>query len=524
MPSNNIPIYSVSEISLNVKKTIEESFSHVRIRGEVSTLKKASSGHVYLSLKDEKAVINSIIWKGVASKIPFSMEEGLEIIAQGKLSSYPGRSNYQLIIESAEIAGEGALLKLLEDRKRKLQKEGLFDPQHKKPLPYLPKVIGLVTSPTGAVLHDIIHRISARFGVRLILNPVAVQGDGASSQIARAISQFDSLPFKDIPKPDLLIVARGGGSLEDLWCFNEEEVARAVFKCSIPIISAVGHETDTTLIDYVSDLRTPTPTGAAEMAVPVKNDLMANILDISARLERSKGVYFKHKHDNIINLKRALKSPKDIIENNSQKLDDRVERFELSVKEFLNKRSQYVENLKAKLISPQSTIAIETAKLNEKANRLEQSSKQLINNHRQNVISIANQIISPKNILGSSQNKLDYAMKTLEFTTKNILDNKKKNIEPLARLLETLSYENTLKRGFTITLNDHDEVVTSADNLSENFKVKFHDGEIYANRIKKSVDTQRENLTDQQLTSKKAKSTQVKNIKSKSEEQEPRLF
>ena len=270
-PASNQPDLTVSELAASLKRTIETNFDRVRVRGELGRVTIARSGHMYADIKDDKAVLNSVMWKGQVDKLPFRPEEGLEVIAEGKLSIYAGRSNYQLIATSMRPAGAGALMQLLEERKKKLAAEGLFDPQHKKPLPFLPNTIGVVTSPTGAVIRDILHRVADRFPVRVILWPALVQGDLAAGQIEAGIRGFNAL--RDADRPDVLIVGRGGGSIEDLWPFNEEAVVRAAFESDIPLISAVGHETDTTLIDYVSDARAPTPTGAAEIAVPVRADL-----------------------------------------------------------------------------------------------------------------------------------------------------------------------------------------------------------------------------------------------------------
>ena len=254
---SNVPELSVSELAFSLKRTLEESFGHVRVRGELTGLKLAASGHLYGDIKDEDAVVNIVCWKGVMSKLGIKPEDGLEVICTGKVSSYPKSSRYQIIIESMELAGEGALLKMLEDRKKKLAAEGLFAAERKSPLPFLPQVIGVVTSPTGAVIRDIIHRLNDRFPRHVLVWPVPVQGDGSAEKIAAAIDGFSNMPKTGgtMPRPDLLIVARGGGSLEDLMAFNEEVVVRAAANCTIPLISAVGHETDTTLIDYASDLR-----------------------------------------------------------------------------------------------------------------------------------------------------------------------------------------------------------------------------------------------------------------------------
>ena len=286
-PGDNAAPVSVSQLSNALKRMVEQGFGHVRVRGEISGFKRAASGHLYLALKDADAVIDGVMWKGNAAQVPFRPEDGLDVIATGKLTTYPGRSKYQIVIDSLELAGEGALLALLEKTKARLAAEGLFDAERKRALPRMPRIIGVVTSPTGAVIRDILHRLEDRFPTRVIVWPVLVQGNGAAAQIAAAIRGFDALPADGpIPRPDLVIVARGGGSIEDLWAFNEEVVVRAVADCRIPLISAVGHETDTTLIDFVSDRRAPTPTAAAEMAVPVRAELVATIADLAGRAAR----------------------------------------------------------------------------------------------------------------------------------------------------------------------------------------------------------------------------------------------
>ena len=270
-----LPEFTVSEISFEIKRFVETNFSKVRVRGEIFGCKRADSGHYYLSLKDENAVLSAVVWKGVAMRLPLKPEDGLEVVATGKITTFSGKSSYQLVIEQMEVAGTGALLKLLEERKQKFAAEGLFDAAHKQKIPYLPQTIGVVTSASGAVIRDIIHRIRDRFPRHILLWPTPVQGEGAAEKIAAAIAGFNALPEKGpVPRPDVLIVARGGGSLEDLWPFNEEVVIRAVYASKIPLISAVGHETDTMLIDYVSDLRAPTPIGAAEYALWVHGELV----------------------------------------------------------------------------------------------------------------------------------------------------------------------------------------------------------------------------------------------------------
>jgi exodeoxyribonuclease VII large subunit len=288
VPGDNAAPLSVSEISGRLKRAVEERFGFVRVRGELSGVKRAASGHLYLCLKDESARLDGVMWRGQAGNLPFRVEDGIEVIASGKLTTYPGRSNYQIVIDRMEIAGEGALLALLAKTKARLEAEGLFDAKRKRPIPFLPDVIGVVTSPTGAVIRDILHRLSDRFACRVVVWPVLVQGQGAAEQVAAAVNGFSRLGHGGrVPRPDLVIVARGGGSIEDLWAFNEEAVVRAIAGSSIPVISAVGHETDTTLADHAADLRAPTPTAAAELAVPVRGELLNQVAELGLRKRRA---------------------------------------------------------------------------------------------------------------------------------------------------------------------------------------------------------------------------------------------
>src|SRR5437868_4098356 len=283
-PRPNLPEYTVSELSMALKRRIEESFSYVRVRGEISGFKRHSSGHCYLALKDADAVLDAVCWRGTALRLTLKPEDGMEVVCTGRLTTFPGRSKYQLVLETMELAGVGALLKLLEDRKQRLAGEGLFAAERKRQLPFLPSVIGVVTSPTGAVIRDILHRLADRFPRHVLIWPVAVQGESAAAQVAAAIAGFNTIGTGGpIPRPDLLIVARGGGSLEDLMPFNEEIVVRAAAESTIPLISAVGHETDITLIDFAADKRAPTPTAAAEMAVPVRSELFVEVQGLARR-------------------------------------------------------------------------------------------------------------------------------------------------------------------------------------------------------------------------------------------------
>lgn len=335
--------FSVSEISFEIKRFVETTFNKIRVKGEIFGAKRADSGHWYLSLKDENAVLSSVIWKGVASHLSFKPEDGLEVIATGKITTFAGKSSYQLVIEQLEIAGEGALLKLLEERKKKFAEEGLFDQRFKQKIPYLPESIGVITSASGAVIRDIIHRIRDRFPTPILLWPTPVQGNGAAEKIASAIAGFNSLPENGIRRPDVLIIARGGGSLEDLWAFNEEVVIRAVFDSKIPIISAVGHETDTMLIDYVSDLRAPTPTGAAEYAVPVKAELMAQLSNLQARLLSGAVRFIEERRNQLGGLSRGIPNLTQILSEIQQRFDDRIERLQLAFKNLLSNKQTHIE-------------------------------------------------------------------------------------------------------------------------------------------------------------------------------------
>ncbi len=328
IPGDNSPALSVSELSGALKRAVERDFGHVRVRGEISGWKRAASGHCYLTLKDDSACIDGVLWKQAAGALRFRPEDGIEVIATGRLTTYPGRSRYQIVIERLELAGQGALMALLDQRRRALAAEGLFDAGRKVALPYLPRVIGVVTSPTGAVIRDILHRLADRCPTRVIVWPVAVQGEGAAAQIAAAMRGFDGRkPGGAIPRPDLVIVARGGGSIEDLWAFNEEEVVRAVAGCTIPIISAVGHETDTSLCDFAADVRAPTPTAAAEIAVPVRADLIATLRDLGNRTARCANRYRDHAAERLAVVARRLPKREALLSPQRQKLDELGERL-----------------------------------------------------------------------------------------------------------------------------------------------------------------------------------------------------
>ena len=331
---SNLPEFSVSELSGALKRVVEENFAFVRVRGEISGLKFHSSGHVYFDLKDDKAILNAVIWKTGVARLKLRPESGMEVVATGRLSTYAGSSRYQIIVEQIELAGLGALMALLEERRKKLTAEGLFDASRKKKLPFLPEVIGVVTSPTGAVIRDIMHRLNARFPRRVLLWPVAVQGERAASEIAAAIAGFNAMSG-GFPRPDVIIVARGGGSVEDLMAFNDEAVVRAAAASLIPLISAVGHETDTTLIDFAADVRAPTPTAAAELAVPVRAELLSQTLNFQRRMLAcfTKGVEQRRRH--LIQLARVLPRADQLFAAPRQRLDRAGEKLGVGLRHNL---------------------------------------------------------------------------------------------------------------------------------------------------------------------------------------------
>ncbi len=441
-PVQNIHEYTVSELSALLKRTVEESFSYVRVRAEISGFKRAASGHLYMSLKDDKAVIDGVCWRGNAGRLGFNPEDGLEVVCSGKLTTYPARSKYQLVIEHMEPAGAGALMALLEERKKKLAAEGLFDEARKKPIPYLPVVIGVITSPTGAVIRDILHRLADRFPRRVILWPVRVQGEGAAEGVAAAIAGFNALaPDGDIPRPDLLIVARGGGSLEDLWAFNEEIVVRAAAASEIPLISAVGHETDSTLIDYASDRRAPTPTAAAEMAVPVRADLKYSLSDLENRMVRGRARLFERLAERISGLARGLPSPRDILGMAQQRLDDLADRLPRGLQTVAHLGSARLERVAGGL-SPavlRQSVALKGEQTGGLANRL----------HR--------------------------AFDTGVTATQ-------RKLEALSRILESMSHQRVLERGFALIYGAAGEAITSAAGASpgDDIDITFDDGHMGA--------------------------------------------
>jgi exodeoxyribonuclease VII large subunit len=387
--------YTVSELAAALKRSVEENFSLVRVRGEVSGYKRHGSGHWYFALKDADAVLDAVCWRTTAMRIAIQPEDGMEVVATGRLTTYPGRSKYQLIIDSIELAGRGALLKLLEDRRLRLAAEGLFAAERKRKLPFLPMVIGVVTSPTGAVIRDILHRLADRFPRRVVVWPVAVQGESAAAQVAAAIQGFNRLaPDGAVPRPDLIIVARGGGSLEDLMAFNEEIVVRAAAASAIPLISAVGHETDTTLIDHASDRRAPTPTAAAEMAVPVRLDLLAELDGKNARLAQGLARLFNESRLHLAGLARGLPDPHDLIGAAAQRLDDRAERLRLAIRGRLDAARIGLAGARLRPAALVADVARARARLDDVAPRLATAAARSIAEQRRAVEGLAGRLAS----------------------------------------------------------------------------------------------------------------------------------
>ncbi|TCM18621.1 exodeoxyribonuclease VII large subunit [Novosphingobium sp. PhB165] len=359
---DNAAPLSISEISNLLKRTVEDRFGFVRLRGELSGVKRAASGHLYCALKDDKAVIDGVMWRGGAQRLAFRPEDGIEVIATGKLTTFPGRSKYQIVIETMEIAGEGALLALLEKLRARLAAEGLFAPERKRELPFLPQVIGVVTSPTGAVIRDILHRLADRFPSHVLVWPVLVQGEGSAQQVADAVRGFSAIrPGGPVPRPDLVIVARGGGSIEDLWSFNEEVVVRAVAESTIPVISAVGHETDTTLCDYAADRRAPTPTAAAEIAVPVRMELAATLDELAYRKRRCALRPVTLGRERLEARVQRLPKPEAILAAKAQKLDELSERLRRGLRDEAGAKREQLNRVAGKLSLPLLRHRVQTS-------------------------------------------------------------------------------------------------------------------------------------------------------------------
>ncbi len=475
-PASNAPEYTVSEISGAVKATIEGEFGHVRIRGEVGRVSQPRSGHLYLDLKDDRAVISGIIWKGRAEALAQQPEEGMEVIATGKLTTFPGQSKYQIIIEDIVPAGAGALMAMLEKRKAALQAEGLFDPAHKRPLPFLPEIIGVVTSPSGAVIRDILHRLRDRFPRKVLVWPVAVQGARCASEVAAAIRGFNAMtPGGALPRPDLIIVARGGGSLEDLWGFNEEIVARAAFDSRIPLISAVGHETDTTLIDFVSDRRAPTPTAAAEMAVPVRLDLFAALDNLGARMRRAVSQALGLRQQRVRDLGRVLPQPEALLAGPRQRLDHLDQRLPAALQAAAAKKRVKLADAALRPGVLHRAIGEQRRRLDTLAARLDPALRRRIGDAGQH---LANQRLTPPD-LSRARERLDARVQRLMDRATRDQDQRRARLNALDRLRETLGYRETLKRGYAVVRADGAVATTTgAVKAATSVEIEFADGRV----------------------------------------------
>ncbi|MBI3711016.1 MAG: exodeoxyribonuclease VII large subunit [Proteobacteria bacterium] len=460
---SNLPEFTVGELSAAVKRTVEGAFGLVRVRGEISRPTVPSSGHCYLRLKDETAVLDAVIWKGTLLRLGLKPEEGMEVVCTGRLTTYPGKSTYQLIIERVELAGIGALLKMIEERKKRLEAEGLFDPARKKKLPFLPEVIGVITSPTGAVIRDILHRLADRFPRHVLLWPVAVQGEGAAEQVAAAIAGFNALRAGSrVPRPDLLIVARGGGSIEDLMPFNEEIVVRAAAASAIPLISAVGHETDTTLIDFAADVRAPTPTAAAEMAVPVRADLLEQLRVGELRLVTALRRLIDERRARIDGMARGLGDPRRLIEERAQRLDDRAERLHLAFANLRANRAARLAELAARLPHPRQVLERAKDALRDRLARLRASRGGQLR------------------AIGDIRARLGELSQRSAGAMRRAGEQRRDRLKGLGQLLDSLSYERVLERGFVLVHDQAGHPVTSAaaPKAGDALALRFRDGEV----------------------------------------------
>lgn len=458
----NAPEFSVSELSGAIKKIIEGNFGHVRIRAEIGRCSFPRSGHVYLDLKDEKSVIAGVMWKGVASKLPMRPEEGMEVVATGRITTFGGQSKYQIVIESMKPAGVGALMAMLEKRKAQLSGEGLFDPERKKPLPTLPEVIGVVTSPSGAVIRDILHRLRDRFPRKVLIWPVAVQGEKCAPEVTRGIEGFNQMtPGGALPRPDLIIVARGGGSVEDLWGFNEESVVRAAAASDIPLISAVGHETDTTLIDFASDRRAPTPTAAAELAVPVRLEMLAWVDEQGARMTRALEQGVTQRGQRLRDLARALPKPETLLDAHKQRTDLLEERLNSGLTKYVSRRRVDFTKVEGGL-RPNNLRRMLDGKRSEYGRRADRLSVQPI-----------------KRDIERKAEKLTAISHRFKSAADVQLTAWSSKLEGLERLRQTLGYEATLERGYAVVWNG-DRVVTNSGEAAKakDLEIQFADGRL----------------------------------------------
>jgi exodeoxyribonuclease VII large subunit len=438
---------TVSELSNALKRAIEDGFGYVRVRGELGNVKYHSSGHVYLDLKDDKACLAGIIWRMTAQRLKVKLEAGLEVVVTGRITTYPGQSKYQIVIETLAPAGLGALMALLEERKKKLAAEGLFEQARKQLLPFLPNVIGVITSPTGAVIRDILHRLSDRFPREVLVWPVKVQGDGSAEQVAAAINGFNAFPIGRIARPDVIIVARGGGSLEDLWSFNEELVVRAAAASMIPLISAVGHETDVTLIDFAADRRAPTPTAAAEMAVPVRAELITRVAALQNRQVACWQRGIEQRRKELRSLARALPGREDLFALARQRLDAVTDRLPLALRGISTRRHDRLVGLSARLGA--------SLRANTQAHRA---------------------------AITHDRHRLAVLHERGRVALENLFDRKDARLDRAGQLLTALSYRGVLARGFALVRGSEGQPLRNAAAIKPGQKldIEFTDGRVGA--------------------------------------------
>lgn len=477
----NAPEFSVSEISGALKKTVEETFGHVRVRGEISGFRgRHASGHCYFSLKDDKSRIEAVVWRATFAGLAFKPEEGLEVIATGRLTTFPGSSKYQIVVEELKPAGAGALMALLNERRLMLEAEGLFAAGVKRPLPFMPMRIGIVTSPTGAVIRDICHRIGARFPVRLLVWPVRVQGETSGREVAAAIAGFDALPEGGkVPRPDLVIVARGGGSLEDLWGFNDEAVVRAAAACTIPLISAVGHETDWTLLDHVADARAPTPTAAAEMAVPVLAEIRANLAGIDARQHVALERTIAEDRRAILSLGRALPAPDALIALPRRRLEESGGALSRAERHFARERRHRLATAAGgiNILSLEGLLKERRTELRSQETRITHTLGRLVAKRRQMFGRLA-ALLRPQIVLArhaEEKRRLDRGVLRLDAILERRIREDRGSTAAAWRLVEGLAPQRVLERGYAIIRDEADRPVTSSDAIPAGsmFTVEF---------------------------------------------------
>ena len=461
-PGQNAPEFTVSEISGEVKRTLEGTFGRIRVKGEVGRVFKARSGHLYYDIKDDRSVLACTTWKGQISSLSVVPEEGLEVVVTGRLTAFGGQSKYNMNVDEVAVAGQGALMALLEKRKKQLEAEGLFAPERKKLLPYLPQIIGVVTSPSGAVIRDILHRLRDRFPRKVLVWPVAVQGANCAAEVARAIDGFNQLtPGGALPRPDLIIVARGGGSIEDLWGFNEEIVARAAAGSQIPLISAVGHETDTTLIDFVSDRRAPTPTAAAELAVPVRLELLGWVEQQGARLTRGAGQAVQIRRQRLNDLSRALPKPDTLLETPRQRLDQVSYRLPDALIRGVDRR---------RLKLSEAAASLRPATL-----------RQLVQGRRDGLKNLSSRLsLRPiEREVARQGDRLTQLAQRMNALQSQRLQQARRGLDATGRQLEILSYKATLDRGYAVVRHGSDVVTRAAGARgADHLRIEFADGEI----------------------------------------------